>query len=45
MVYFPNWLKKNKQQNQNAVADEIEYNTIGEFQNRDSATPGYYIFR
>ena len=26
------------------AADEIEYNTIGEFQTRDSNTPGYYIF-
>ena len=27
-----------------AVAYDIEYNTIGSFQNRDSNTPGYYIF-
>ena len=24
-------------------ADQIEYNTIGEFQTRNSKTPGYYI--
>ena len=27
-----------------AAADDIEYNIIGEFQNSDSNTPGYYIF-
>ena len=26
-----------------SAADDIEYNTIGEFQNIDSNTPGYYI--
>ena len=26
-----------------AAADNIEYNTIGEFQTIDSNTPGYYI--
>ena len=26
-----------------AAADDIEYNTIGAFQTRDSNTPGYYI--
>ena len=26
-----------------SAADEIEYNTIGEFQTSDSNTPGYYI--
>ena len=28
-----------------AAADDIENNTIGEFQNSDSNTPGYYIVR
>ena len=28
-----------------ASADEIEYNTIGEFKTRNSNTPGYYIVR
>ena len=28
-----------------AAAYEIEYNTIGEFQNSNSHTPTYYIFR
>ena len=28
-----------------ATADDIEYNTIGEFQTSDSNTPGYYIFQ
>ena len=27
-----------------AVADNIEYNTIGAFQTSNSNTPGYYIF-
>ena len=26
-------------------AEDIEYNTIGEFQTSDSNTPGYYIVR
>ena len=26
-----------------AAADEIEYNSIGEFQTSDSNTPGYFI--
>ena len=26
-----------------AAADDIEYNTIGEFKNSESNTPGYYI--
>ena len=28
-----------------ASEDDIEYNTIGSFQTRDSDTPVYYIFR
>ena len=28
-----------------AAAENIEYNTIGEFQTRNSNTPGYYIVR
>ena len=28
-----------------AAADDIEYNTIGEFQTSNSNTPVYYIFR
>ena len=28
-----------------AASDKIVYNTIGEFQIRDSNTPGYYIVR
>ena len=28
-----------------AVADEIEYNTVGECKTRDSNTPVYYIFQ
>ena len=28
-----------------AAADDIEYNTIGEFQTSDSNTPTYYILR
>ena len=28
-----------------AAADDIGYNTIGEFQTSDSNTPGYYIVR
>ena len=27
------------------AADDIEYNTIGEFQTSDSNTSGYYIFK